>query len=200
MRLFSTATVDPFTTSVLRPSRTTFRLKEHPTLRVVHLNGARRSRAEADRVFRRDSAFFSAAGQGGQPLDPRNLDAEYSRGLRDIPHRVVLSPIDELPFGEGKPWASSGAANRIIGGWTVSAIASWESGSPINITQADNTGSYGVVQRPHLTGQDPRTSGSTLDRLNGWIDPAGYQLAAPFTFGTAPRTDPRNRTSPHESG
>jgi hypothetical protein len=138
--------------------------------------------------------FFSAAGQGGLPLDPRNLNAEYSRGLRDIPHRVVLSPIYELPFGQGKRWASSGPANRIIGGWTVSAIASWESGSPINITQADNTGSFGGVQRPHLTGQDPGTSGSTLDRLNGWIDPAAYQLAAPFTFGTAPRTDPRNRT------
>jgi hypothetical protein len=139
-------------------------------------------------------SFFSAANQGGQPMDPRNLDAEYARSLRDIPHRVVLSPIYELPLGQGKRWASGGLANRIVGGWTVSAIASWESGSPINLTQADNTGSFSGVQRPHLTGEDPTTSGNTLDRLNGWINPAAYQLAAPFTFGTAPRTDPRIRT------
>jgi hypothetical protein len=85
-------------------------------------------------------------------------------------------------------------ANHIVGGWTISAIATWESGSPINITQADNTGSFGGVQRPNLTGVDPMTEGDTLDRLNGWINPAAYALASPFTFGTAPRTDPRNRT------
>ena len=28
-----------------------------------------------------------------------DLDAEYSRSLLDVPHRLVLAPIFELPFG-----------------------------------------------------------------------------------------------------
>jgi trimeric autotransporter adhesin len=137
---------------------------------------------------------FSGANQGGRPLDPRNLAAEYSRSLRDVPHRVVLSPVIQLPFGEGRRWATSGLPNALAGGWTFSGILTYESGSPINIVQADNTGSFGGVQRPHLTAVDPNTTGDTLDRLNNWIDPAAYQLTAPFTFGTAPRTDPRIST------
>jgi hypothetical protein len=100
----------------------------------------------------------------------------------------------QLPFGADKRWLKSGAGNAIAGGWMVSAIATYEAGSPINITQADNTGSFGGVQRPNPTGADPVTTGDTLGRLAGYINPGAYALAAPFTFGTAPRTDPNLRT------
>jgi hypothetical protein len=33
-----------------------------------------------------------------------------------------------------------------------------------------------------------------MDRLDNYINPAAYVSAAPFTLGTAPRTDPRIRT------
>ena len=35
---------------------------------------------------------------------------------------------------------------------------------------------------------------STEDRLNNYINPAAYAFAGPFTFGNAPRTDPRIRS------
>jgi hypothetical protein len=124
------------------------------------------------------------------PLDSRNLAAEYSRSMLDIPHRLVASPIVELPFGTGKKWLTTGAGNALAGGWTFSTIATYEAGSPINVTQTDNTGSFGGVQRPNLTSSDPTTSGSTLDRLNSYSNPAAYSLAAPFSLGTAPRTNP----------
>ena len=38
------------------------------------------------------------------------------------------------------------------------------------------------------------TAGSTVDRLNNYINSAAYEAAAPFTFGTGARTDPRIRT------
>jgi hypothetical protein len=41
---------------------------------------------------------------------------------------------------------------------------------------------------------DPATSGSTTDRLDAYINPAAYSEAAPFTFGTGARTDPRIRS------
>jgi len=142
-----------------------------------------------------EPTYYVSQNQGGRPLNNYDLAAEYSRSLLDSPHRVVLSPIVELPLGEGKRWATHGLANALAGGWSVSAIATYESGFPENIIQnADNTGSFSGVQRPNWTGVDPVTAGSTVDRLNTYINPAAYEAAAPFTFGTGPRTDPRIRT------
>jgi hypothetical protein len=142
-------------------------------------------------------SYYSPAGQTVSsvsfPLDSRNPRLEYSRSLLDVPHRIVASPIVELPFGVGKPWLKDGLGNLLAGGWTFSAVATYDAGAPINITQADNTGSFGGVQRPNLTGVDPVTAGDTLDRLATYINPAAFSLAAPFTFGTAPRTDPNLR-------
>jgi hypothetical protein len=52
----------------------------------------------------------------------------------------------------------------------------------LNVVQTDNTGSFRGVQRPILTGVDPNTPGSTIDRLNSYINAAAYAAAAPFTF------------------
>jgi trimeric autotransporter adhesin len=132
---------------------------------------------------------------GNLPQNSADLGAEYSRSLQDVPHRVILAPIVELPFGEGKRSATHGLAKGVLGGWTIAAVASYESGSPQAIVQqSDNSGSFSGLQRPDVTGVDPRTSGSTLDRLDHYINPAAYAFAAPFTFGNAPRTDPRIRS------
>ncbi len=129
------------------------------------------------------------------PQNSYDLGAEYSRSLQDVPHRMILAPIVELPFGEGKRWATRGFMKALSGGWTISAVASYESGSPLAIVQrSDNSGSFGGVQRPNVTGVDPQTPGSPLDRLDHYINPAAYQFAAPFSFGNAPRTDSRIRS------
>lgn len=74
-------------------------------------------------------------------------------------------------------------------------MGTYESGFPTNVTQQNNnTNSFGGTQRPHRTSVDPNSDGDTLDRLSNYIDPAAYTAAAPFTFGTAPRTDERLRT------
>ena len=137
-----------------------------------------------------EAGTFASGGQGGRPENNLDLDAEYSISQLDVPHRVQLAPIVELPFGNGKRWARGRVASWFAGGWTLSAIASYESGQPINVVQSsDNTGSFSGVQRPNLVpGVDPNTPGGTLDRLNNYINPAAFVAAAPFTFGNAPRT------------
>ena len=130
-----------------------------------------------------------------RPLNNYDLEAEYSRSLQDVPHRVVLSPTVRLPFGEGRKWAKTGVANVLIGGWDLSLVAMYESGFPVNVVQiTDNTGSFGGTQRPNWTGVDPATPGNTTDILTNYINPAAYALAPAFTFGTGPRTDERVRT------
>jgi hypothetical protein len=99
----------------------------------------------------------------------------------DIKHRAVISFTAELPFGEGK-WlaASSGAVNKIIGGWQINAIASYQSGPSFQInTQGDNasigTGAgSGNNQRPNLVG-DPYggiDTGASIE--NRGVNPGTY--------------------------
>jgi len=51
----------------------------------------------------------------------------------DIPHRLVMSGIYELPFGRGKKWGAdwNGALDAILGGWSVQAIYQWQTGRPV---------------------------------------------------------------------
>jgi hypothetical protein len=129
------------------------------------------------------------------PLNGYDLRAEYSRSLQDSPHRLVLSPIVQLPFGEGHRWATRGWADRVLGGWQFSMVATFESGYPVNVVQlTDNTGSFGGMQRPNWTNVDPAVAGDVIDILSTYINPAAYAAAPAFTFGSGPRTDSRVRT------
>ena len=56
---------------------------------------------------------------------------EYLSGA-DIPHRLVLSGIYELPFGKGKHFEMDGLANSLFGGWSAQAIFNVQSGRPLN--------------------------------------------------------------------
>ncbi|HEY7293306.1 MAG TPA: carboxypeptidase regulatory-like domain-containing protein [Vicinamibacterales bacterium] len=138
------------------------------------------------------------AGNGtGRALNNYDLDAEYSRSLLDVPNRLVLAPIVEVPYGQGRKWGNKpGVTDAILGGWLVAGVFEWVSGFPINVTQAgDNTGTFSGEQRPNVvSGVDPTTPGDREVRFDGWINPNAYSLAAPFTFGNAPRTNPDLRT------
>jgi trimeric autotransporter adhesin len=132
-----------------------------------------------------------------------NPNVDYGYSLLDVPHRVIIAPIVDLPFGKGKKWGSnSSVANAIVGGWTVSAAINLQSGFPLNIQQTDNTGTFAGVQRPNLVpGVDLATAGSFEDRLASadhptatWLNPAAFASAGAFTYGNAPRTITELRT------
>jgi hypothetical protein len=63
-------------------------------------------------------------------------DAAYEQRLSefDVPHRVALSGIWELPFGRGRRWAkdAGGLTDALVGGWSVQAIGQLQSGRPIS--------------------------------------------------------------------
>ena len=63
-------------------------------------------------------------------------DSGYEERLSefDVPHRVALSGIWEVPFGKDRRWASgaSGISNALIGGWSLQGIGQFQSGRPIS--------------------------------------------------------------------
>jgi hypothetical protein len=62
-------------------------------------------------------------------VDPR---IGYGPASFDIRHRFVMTNIWVLPVGRGKAWFGGigPAADRFLGGWTMSAITLWQSGLP----------------------------------------------------------------------
>jgi hypothetical protein len=139
--------------------------------------------------------YFS---QGGlRVLDSYDLNSEYSRSITDMPHRLNVSGIVELPFGKGKRWLDGdGLANALLGGWSVSAAGFYQSGFPLRVIQRlNNTGLLGDLQRPNIVpGVEPGHSGSTAENLESYLNPEAWTLAPAFTFGNAPRTDARVRS------
>ena len=88
-----------------------------------------------------------------------NPAAGYGPASFDIRHRFVMTNIWELPVGRGKAWLGGigTAADRIIGGWTVSAITIWQSGFPFSPTYlqsscSSDTDADHKVCRPNLVG------------------------------------------------
>jgi hypothetical protein len=124
-----------------------------------------------------------------------NPDAEYGRSLLDSPHKLVASPIIQLPFGEGRRWLQSGVGNLLAGGWQVSFVIQMGSGFPIGVSQNNNnTSLLGANQRPNLVpGTDVQVPGSITDRLrtnpddDRYLNPAAFSDAPAGTQGNAPR-------------
>ena len=52
----------------------------------------------------------------------------------DRPHNLEVGWVAELPFGEGKPFASTGIARLLLGGWQLNGILSRYSGTPFTVT------------------------------------------------------------------
>ncbi|HEX5081834.1 MAG TPA: TonB-dependent receptor, partial [Blastocatellia bacterium] len=124
-------------------------------------------------------------------IDAYNRDRDYGLSGVDTPHRFTLSGVYELPFGNGRMFLgnSRGVVDRIVGGWQLNAIVTYQSGFPLSISQSNNTNAFSLGQRPNVVaGVDPRTPGSDADRIDGWVNAAAFSPAVANTFGNAPRT------------
>jgi hypothetical protein len=102
-----------------------------------------------------------------------------------------------LPFGEGHKFFTSGAAAAILGGWSITPVATFQAGFPLGVSQNDNisdTFLFGGTLRPNLTDQEILAPGSITDRIKANTkDNVYYNLGAFSTsprnqFGNAPRT------------
>jgi hypothetical protein len=140
------------------------------------------------------NSFESAAGERG----PQNAlyDPNYSRALEsnDVPQRLVLSFLYELPVGYGKPYLSRGLLSHIVGNWQFSGITVFQSGIPLRIAASDTTGLLDFslnVGRPNRS-RDPvlPSSERTGDR---WFDTGAFSIAPPFTMPNDSLTQPRLR-------
>jgi hypothetical protein len=119
-----------------------------------------------------------------------NASAEKALSTKDVPQWFVLSYSYELPFGKGKKLLNgSKVANVITGGWKVSAIHTYESGTPISINCGGySSGIFNPSCRANVTGA--ATSYTNEGFVFGQarlFNPAAFSQPPNYTLGNATR-------------
>ena len=122
-----------------------------------------------------DSAlpFFATLAGGGSPQDPDNHHNDKSISNQDIPHNFVVSYIYELPFGRNKKFLnSSGALDRVVGGWSFSGVQRYESGQPLAFGCATGVPAFsGCIRWDRVTGESLFSTQWTGGNFNPATDP-----------------------------
>ena len=138
--------------------------------------------------------FESAAGERG-PQNSR-YNPNYNRSLEsnDVPQRLVMSYMWELPFGKGKRFLPDGLASRVVGNWQVSGITVFQSGIPLRIAASDTTGlldfALNVGRGNRLKDPVLPTDQRTTDRF---FDTSAFAIAPAYTLPNDSLTQPRLR-------
>jgi carboxypeptidase family protein/TonB-dependent receptor-like protein len=136
------------------------------------------------------------SGGAGGIQDNNNLRGERSISSQDIPQRLVVSYVLDLPFGRGKKFFSgvNGGAQKLVSGWGIQGVTTLQSGFPLKFSDTNLAQQFGAGSRPNrVAGCDPVLSGSAQSRLGGWFDTACFMPSPDFTFGNEPRVDSQLR-------
>jgi hypothetical protein len=130
--------------------------------------------------------------------DNNDLRAERSLSSQDVPQRLVISYVLDIPIGKGRKYLSSvdPTLDKIVGGWGIDGVTIFQRGFPLVFKngQANGTTLFGGGSRPNIVpGCETNVSGSATSRLSGWFQTMCFTAPADFTFGDEPRVDPRLR-------
>jgi hypothetical protein len=117
-------------------------------------------------------------------------DRQAERTLipQDIPYALVFNYIYNLPFGKNQHFLTKGIGNAILGGWKVSGIHRYQSGTPLFIYGSNQTSTtiFNSITRPNVVpGIDPKFHGKFNYDTSRWVNLAAFVQPANFTFGNA---------------
>lgn len=134
------------------------------------------------------------SGRGGTTWgaeNNNNIRAERAIASFDVPQRLVVSYVLDLPFGKGERFVgnASGVVDKLVSGWGINGITTLQSGFLIQPATAQNLcNCFGGGGRPNVTGQSGKLTGSAQSRLNQWFDTSVFTQPPAFTFANASRT------------
>jgi hypothetical protein len=137
-------------------------------------------------------------GDSGTVQDPFNRRLDKAVSDQDTRHNIHIAYVYELPIGKGKPFLGNmpKVANAVFGNWRVSAIHTYVSGQPMQITCSQNMyGAAGTTRCSYAPG-----AGTTIPLINpawnssptvaysvAYLNPAAFVLPANGVFGNTPR-------------
>jgi hypothetical protein len=142
-------------------------------------------------LFQASYTFSKAIDQGASfenELNPLNFNATRGVSLLDAKHRFVFSPVWELPVPKFE-----GFKGKVVDGWGVSAIITYQSGFPIRVfdpndTELQSSEFFEGANTPQATGKvqflDPKNPGT----FNQYFSTLNITDPAPGTFGNVPHS------------
>jgi hypothetical protein len=135
----------------------------------------------------------------GAIQDNNNLQGERSLSSQDVPQRLVVSYVLDLPFGQGKRYFSGigNTWNKLAGGWGIDGVATFQRGFPLVFSngQANDSTLFGTGSRPNvMPGCQQLLSVNKIERLTQWFNTECFTAPANFTFGSEARVDPTLRS------
>ena len=148
---------------------------------------------------------------GIAPQDVYNRRLERSLAEFNFPQNFKLTWIAEIPFGKGRHFNMGGVGNAILGGWNLTGIHNYRSGSPISVSMGGfrTDAIFNANIRPdYVPGAAPVLNTGTLNVLTPaagtiqYLNPAAFKAVpltpngVPTRLGTAPRFLPNVR-GPH---
>ncbi|MEX2264336.1 MAG: TonB-dependent receptor [Bryobacteraceae bacterium] len=156
------------------------------------------------KTMSRGFGFTAAYTYGKQISDTRVLstgvgyqnayDRRNERSLDGTnPAQILsISQVYDLPFGRGKAFANSSAvADKLLGGWKVSGIYTYQSGLPLSIATINTLGIFNSTLRADLVPGVPLRAPVGPGRFDPnrdlWINPNAFANPAPGQFGNTAR-------------
>jgi hypothetical protein len=135
-----------------------------------------------------------------EPLNPLNSRSTYGPSLFDARHRFVFNTVWELPVPK-----IAGFKGKLLDGWQLSAIYTYQTGFPIRISstadnelQGSSLNEFTGLGMPNLVGQfvtqDPKNNNgfvfnpALFDNTNPNSPLPGPNPVQLGTFGNSPRT------------
>jgi Carboxypeptidase regulatory-like domain len=143
---------------------------------------------------------YSEYYQPGETQNFYNISADRSELTYNAPFRGVASYVMPLPVGKGQRLLSgaTGAVGKLVSGWGVSGITTFQSGFPIPLlAQPTSISTYfnGGPPRPNVVaGCNPVIGGAAQAKLGEWFNTSCFTQPGTFAFGDAPRADSLTRT------
>ena len=132
------------------------------------------------------SSGFSSFAQ--RSIDKNNQKSEWSIDGADQTHVVKISGTYELPFGKGHRFLSTGRlTNAVVGGWQLSPILTYASGTPLGVGVAGNPLGAGGNRPNIVPGVNPQLDYSNAYKGLPVINAAAFSDPGPWALGNAKR-------------
>ena len=127
-----------------------------------------------------DMGTFSTG--GGQIVNPYNFRSDYANSNDNVPQRFVGNYVWQMPFFAG----SRLLVRTIAAGWSLSGIATIQTGLPVNVTITQDQANTGQgSQRPNQVGAIHAESCGRV-RVN-CVNSSAFAMPALYTYGNAAR-------------
>ncbi len=144
-----------------------------------------------------DSDTYFANGLAA--MDQSNRRLEKSIGQFDQTHVLKFSTLYNLPFGKGEKWLTSGFLGYVAGGWRLSAIQVYNSGTPLALTRNNPLPIFNGTTRPVVDSYDNWRAPVAGDKFDPNVDrflitKAQFPAQPIGGFGTVTRYNPKLRS------